>query len=95
MKGWIYIFDEKGLRFSLEHLQRAFRSAKQMPVDQLAQYVDEVTFRQLPEADQLPDRLPHGISMTSVGNLAFTLLYTGDPQVKNKCAILLEQFKKS
>lgn len=96
MKGWIYIFDDNGLRFSYEHLQRALKEAKAMSVDQLAEYVDAVTFASVANIGPalVPDKLPKEINMTAIGNVAFLFLHSPYPQVKQKCAILLEQFKK-
>lgn len=96
MNGWIYVFDDNGLRFSLEHIQRALREAKSMPVDQLAQYVDQGTFENAQKVVPrvIPDRLPPGVNLTAIGNIAFLMLHSADPEVKRKCSILIEQFKR-
>lgn len=96
MNGWVYVFDDNGVRFSLEHLKRALAEARSMPVEQLAEYVDQVTFENVQRigAQLLPDSLPEELNMTAIGNLAFLLLHSHDPQVKHKCSILIDQFKR-
>lgn len=90
-------FDEHGLRFSLEELQK--ETIQNKTLQQVSEYVDAITFIKVNQNDvdflkpQLKDpqkKVP--ISMTGLGNLAYIILNIKDDSIKHQAEKLYHYF---
>lgn len=94
-------FDENGLRYDINYLNKMFPRILFLPIEQQALFVDAVTFYNCKfdwdpgEEDFLnPDTSLENINCTSIGNMAYIALNHLRPEVREHHKQQLEGLKK-
>ncbi len=96
-------FDDYGLRHSIEHLDIMRSKIHELSLDEQSEYADRVTImnvnsrlieKQIMEYEyETTEDLTYW-NTTTIGNLAYIAKYCKNRNVKDKCLVLLNIYKK-
>lgn len=92
------LFDSRGLKYSIEHLNAIRNEIIFYPMQEQAMYADQVCVQMVARGTEFLGGSLEDVSFpmntTAVGNLAYIALYSRNEEFQTRAKIILSEYKK-